>query len=367
MNILFLRAGIFSNLNHNLYEALCRSHNVVHNVDAGKVINRKSLQFSSWYNILHTIIACKKYWKQTHSKNTYAFSRMTRYCNRIIRSRTDYEVICQTQCKFSITENPYSRPYYIYTDLTQKLTDRIWQGWALKGSTKEITNWYRLETEAFHRADKIFAFNDLIKASFVDDYHIDPQNVVVIGSGINIDDYSEVNFDKKFNYGFTLLFLTTEFDRQGGPTVLKSYDIIKQILPDIKLIIGGKGPKYINNNIEVYENLTSRRIDELFSNSIIFLMPGVLGGLQSVLHAMYRKCICIVGDSNLLLNHVIKNDETGFVVPTNNAVKLADKIIELYKHESLLKNIAHQAWHFVNDNLTWDKIVNKMTQHFKSS
>jgi len=366
MNILFLRVGTFSNLNHYLYEKMCRSHNVVHNVDAGKVIKRKSLRFSSWYNILHTIIHSKKYWKQTHTKNTYAFSQMTQYCNRFIRSRTDYDIIFQTQCKFSISENPYSRPYYIYTDLTQKLTDRICNKWALKGSSKEITSWYRLETEAFHRAEKIFTFNDHIKASFVDDYHINPNKVVVVGSGINSDNCLEINFDKKYDNGFTLFFLTTEFERQGGPTVVKSYEQIRQFNSDIKLIIGGKCPKYIPEDVEVYKNLTPELIENLYHKTLIFLMPGVLGGLQSILQAMNRKCVCIVGESNLLLAPVIKNNETGFVIPTNAPDKLTEKIFELYKNESLMKKIAHQAYYFVNENFTWDQVVKRMTHHFKN-
>jgi glycosyltransferase involved in cell wall biosynthesis len=366
MNILFLRAGIFSNLNHFLYEAMCRSHNIVYNVDAGKVLKRKSLQLSSWYNIFHTIIYFKKYWRQCHSKNTFAFSRMTKYCNRFIRSRTDYEIIFQTQCKFSITENPYSRPYYIYTDLTQKLTDRIWHKWALKGSAKEITKWYRLETEAFRRAEKIFTFNDHVKASFVDEYHISPEKVLVVGSGINSDSCTEVDFEQKYYHGFTLFFLTTEFDRQGGTTVLRCFDLIKQTVPEIKLIIAGKCPKFLQKDIKVYENLTSAFIEDLFNKALIFLMPGMLGGLQSVLQAMSRKCVCIVGDNNLLLTHVIKDNETGFVIPTNDPNSLTEKIITLYKDESLMKKIATHAYNFVNDNFTWDKVVNKMTQHFNT-
>jgi len=364
MNILFLRAGIFSNLNHYLYEAMCRLHNVVCDVDAGSVLKRKSLQFSSWYNILHTLIHSKKYWKQTHSKNSYAFSRMTQYCNYFIRARTDYDIILQTQCKFSITVNPYSRPYYIYTDLTQKLTDRVWDKWALNGSTKETKKWIRMETEAFQRAEKIFTFNDQVKASFVEDYHISPDKVVVVGSGVNNNACADIDFSKKIKHGFIIFFLTTEFERQGGPTVIKSYQLIKRALPDIKLVIAGKCPKDIPDTIQVVRKPTQEVIDELFNQTVIFLMPGVIGGLQSVLQAMSRKCVPIVADSNLLLTHVIQNNDTGCVVPTNCPGKLAEKIIELYKNESLVKNVGSRACNFVNENFTWDKVIRQMTNNF---
>ncbi len=365
MNILFLRAGNFSNLNHYLYQALCQSHNVIQNVNAGKVIRRRRLQLSSWLNILHTIIHSKRYWKQTHSKNSFAFSRMTKYCNQFVRSCTDYDIIFQTQCKFSITENPYSRPYYIYTDLTQKLTDRIWPRWALKGSSRETRAWYQMESEAFHRADKIFTFNNYVKSSFVDDYNIDPEKVIVVGSGINYDFISEIDFDRKFNYGFTLFFLATEFERQGGPTVVEAFKLIKTYKLDINLIIGGKSSNHLPEGIETHNHLTNDTIEKFFNRTLIFLMPARIGGLQSVLQAMSKKCVCIGCNCNLLLNDILKDNQTGFVIPINNPTQLAEKIIELYNNESLMKKIANQAYSFVKENFTWFQIIKKMTPHFE--
>ena len=358
--------GSFSNLNYYLHEAMCHSHNIVQNVDAGKVIKRKSFQFSSWYNIFHSIYYFKKYWNQSHSKNTYAFTKMTNYCNHFVRSRTDYDIIFQTQCKFSITENPYVRPYYIYTDLTQKLTDRIWNGWALKGSVQENEHWYRLETEAFHRAEKIFTFNDQVKASFVDDYHINPEKVIVVGSGINRDGNFDVNFAKKINHDFTLFFLTTEFDRQGGPMVVKSYELVKQKNSNIKLIIGGKCPRNLPRGIEIRRDLTPNVINKIFNKTNIFLMPAKLGGVQSVLQAMSKKCPCIVGDRNILLTDLIDDNQTGIKVRIDDPIQLADRILELFENEALTIKIANQAFDFVHKNLAWDHIVQKMTRHFKS-
>lgn len=364
MNILLLRAGIFSYVNDYIHESLCRRHNVVGNVDAGKVIDRNTLQFTSWYNILYTMFHSRYYWKQTHSKNSYAFRQMTRYCNRHVRSRTDYDIIFQTQCKFSITKNPYTRPYFIYTDLTQKLTDRIWKGWTLKADTKEMTDWYRLEAQAFDRADRIFTFNDSVKASFIEDYHIDPNKVVPVGSGINDSNNSQITFEDKFKYGFLITFITTEFERQGGDFVVNAYRLIKPMIPEAKLVICGKCPKKLPEGVEIHKNLTQKFIDNLLDNTSIFLMPGVIGGLQSVLQAMNKKCACIVGSTNLLLNHVIKNNETGLIVTTGNIQELAEKISYLYREKSLLKKIANQAHCFVNENFTWDKVVNRMTQYF---
>jgi len=365
MNILFLRAGSFSNLNSYLYHTMCQAHNIVQNVDAGRTLNWRSLRLTPWRNMFHAILQSRTNWQQMHSKNTFSFSQMTKYCNQIVRSRTDYDLIFQTQCKFSITENPYSHPYYIYTDLTQKLTDRLWKRWALKGSSKETKAWLQMESEAYQRAEKIFTFSDSVKDSFINDYNIEADKIIVVGSGINSNQIAEVNLDQKDVDGLTLFFLSTEFERMGGHTVLKSYQLIKQQRLNIKLIIGGKTPNLSADGIEVYHHLTRDMIEKLYQRSTIFLMPGKLGGLQSVLEAMNKKCVCIVGDSNLLLTDVVKDNHTGFVVQTDNPFQLAEKIIELYNHPSRVKRIANQAYSFATANFTWDQIVQKMTLHFK--
>jgi len=188
----------------------------------------------------------------------------------------------------------------------------------------------------------------------------------VVGSGINFDTCSAIDFKQKYNHGFILFFLTTDFERQGGDTVLKCYDIIKQTIPDLRLIIGGNCPKFRQEGIELHKNLTSEIIEQFLNKTIIFLMPGIIGGLQSVLQAMSRSCVCMVGDQNLMLAEVIKNKETGIVIPTNNAVVLAESVIELYKDDSLMQKIATQASHFVNNHCTWNHVVSKMTPYFNS-
>jgi len=365
MNILFLRAGIYSNLNHYLLHAMKRTHSIVKNVDAGRVIKRKSLQFSSFYNIAYTLANSGIYFKQTHSKNSYAFLKMTEYCDQFVSSRNDYDIIFQTQCKFSITRNPESKPYFIYTDLTQIITEKVWPKWALRSNKKEVDKWYKLETEAFNRATKIFTFNNYIKNSFVEDYHIPEEKVVVVGSGVNHNGWINVDIEKKEENGFTLFFLTTEFERQGGPTIVKAFEKARKKAKNIKLIIGGNCPANLPRSIETHTNLSREKIEHLFDLTTVFLLPGYLGGLQSVLEAMCKKCTCIVGDKNFLLYDIVKNNETGFVVETNNVDQLTNKIIDLFHNQKQTREIAENAYNLVQDNFTWDKIVKKMTMYFE--
>ncbi|MBN1155735.1 glycosyltransferase family 4 protein [candidate division KSB1 bacterium] len=365
MNILFLRAGIYSNLNQYLLQAMKHSHHVVENVDAGRVIRRKSMQFSSMYNILYTLFNSGIYYKQTHSKNSYAFQKMTAHCDRHITARNDYDIIFQTQCKFSITKNERSKPYFIYTDLTQKITEKVWPKWSLRSNRHEVQKWYSLETDAYNRATKIFTFNEYIKQSFLSDYQIPEDKVVVVGSGVNHNGWINVDIRNKEANGFTLFFLTTEFERQGGLTVVKAFEHVKKKCADIRLIIGGNCPSYLPKDIIQYPNLTRDTIEKLFDETSVFLLPGHLGGLQSVLEAMCKKCTCIVGDSNFLLYDIIKDGETGYVVQTDNDEQLAAKIIDLYHNLALARTVAENAYNLVQTNHTWEKIVGKMTTYFE--
>jgi len=364
MNILFLRAGIFSYVNNNLLRALQRHHAIIDNVDAGRVIRRRSLCPTSWFNLVGTFIFSKQYWRQTHSKNSFAFKRMTEFCNRFVNARDDYDIIFQTQCKFSITSNPHQRPYYIFTDLTQQLTEQVWPKWSIRSTKKERARWLWLETEAFHRATKIFTFNEYIKTSFIHDYGLDEKKIVIVGSGVNSADWADVDIASKRDHELVLLFLCTEFERQGGPTILNAFDFIRRKLPRAKLIIGGNSPVKSSEGIEVHKNPSNLEIEGLFNRARIFLSPGHLGGVQSVLEAMSKKCVCIVSESNFLLYDIVENDSTGITVPLNDAQTLAEKIIELHRDPDRAEKIAMAGYEHARANFSWDTVVKKMACHF---
>lgn len=367
MKILFLRAGIYSYLNFYFYDVLRQHFNVVANVDAGRVIKRKSLNLTSLFNLAATLLFSRRHWRQTHSKNSFAFTRMSEYCNNFVKAQIEYDIILQTQCKFTITANPRKKPYYIYTDLTQKLTDRVWTHWALRSIENERARWYRLESEAYERATKIFTFNDYVKKSFVHDYGINEEKIVVVGSGINNTHWTDINVTSKFDGKFTLFFLSTEFERHGGPAVLKAFELAGKKVRNLKLIVGGKCPIKSSENLQVYNNLSRNEIENLMNTTDIFLSPGCLGGVQSVLEAMSKKCACIVSDSNFLLRDIIINESTGFTVPLNNAEKLAERIVDLCNDATWAAKIALQGYEHAVKNYSWDVIVRKMSRHFPTS
>jgi glycosyltransferase involved in cell wall biosynthesis len=289
---------------------------------------------------------------------------MTEFCNRFVKARDDYDIIFQTQCKFSITANPHHRPYFIFTDLTQQLTEQVWPNWSVRSTKNERARWLRLETEAFHRATKIFTFNDHVKASFIQDYGLDKNKIVVVGSGMNSAHWAEVDIASKRDREFALFFLCTEFERQGGPSILKAFEIVRRNIPHVKLIIGGNSPVKSSEHIEVHKNPSNSEIEAMFNRARVYLSPGHLGGVQSVLEAMGKKCVCVVSENNFLLYDIINNESTGVTVPLNDAHALAEKIIELRQNPDRAETIAMAGYEHARANFSWDTVVKKMSRHF---
>ncbi len=363
--MLFLRAGSFSHVNYHLRCALSRQLASVEDVDAGQALRRRTGQISGWRNMLHAMIAARRFWHQMYSKNSYAFGRMTAICDLMVQTQRDVQCIFQTQCKFSISQKPPSLPYYIYTDLTQRMTDRLWLPWALRGSASEIARWLALEEQAFQRADRIFTFNSSTKSSLITDYGIEDEKIIAVGSGVNLAPVAADELQPKDTTAFQLFFMSTEFERQGGPVILQAYELLQKYHFNLKFVIGGNFPKGLPRGIETLPQLSREQIDEQYRRSTIFLMPGKLGGLQSVLEAMSRKCICIVSDSNVLMDDVIQDRRTGCVVRAGDVRHLVDTILELYLNENLSLQIAEQAYAWVNQHSTWDHVCQRLLPYLK--
>lgn len=68
----------------------------------------------------------------------------------------------------------------------------------------------------------------------------------------------------------------------------------------------------------------------------------------------------VVGSAVGGIKFTVRDGETGYVVPANNPILLADRIAHLYEHPKLLSVFSRQAIRRANDLFTWQKAAQSM-------
>ena len=345
---------IFENLRHKWEVEMIDAEYIPMLVKLFKMIKTFSFNRLRWGNRYNQELA-------KYTKRPKTFLKRTKQCKKKLKDiKWKVDLLYQGSSLFSASDEKIPVPYVIYLDFTSKLAEELYPEWVPFHSDNEKENWYKLENALYKKVDLIFVFNQTVQQSLINHYGIASDKIRVIGSGVNLEDLSD--FDKV--YEPILLFVGWDFKRHGGEIVLKSFKLVQKKIKDIKLFIVGTDFKTGDDNIITLGNLNRQRLDTLFRKTAMLLMHAKVGGLQTVLEGMARKCCCFVSQENPHLTYLIKDGENGIVTPFGDEVKLAERIISVLEDKELLRKIGENGYLQVKENYTWAKVVEKMEREF---
>lgn len=98
-----------------------------------------------------------------------------------------------------------------------------------------------------------------------------------------------------------------------------------------------------------------------------FVLPSFQEGMSvALLEAMCFSLPCIV-TSSTRYHEVIRSDENGFVISSNDKKALVDKLVALMEDPQLRKRIGKQAFECINREFTMTTMTHKYIQLFESS
>ncbi len=125
-------------------------------------------------------------------------------------------------------------------------------------------------------------------------------------------------------------------------TLLKALKLVKKIIPDVKLIVGGKGTllEYyrkmvvdadLAENVEFHGFIPDEKIVEYYSSANIFILPSISSKQEGfgivVLEAMACKTP-VISTEIVGVAADVKKSNSGIIVPPKDVDKLAEAIIK---------------------------------------
>lgn len=140
----------------------------------------------------------------------------------------------------------------------------------------------------------------------------------------------------------------------GRDSYEKGTDILRKIEPKIK----GKIIYCTNMSwIDAMKNLKA---------SSVLVVPSRMESLpQSIKEAFFLK-IPVIATSVGDIPEVIKNNETGILIPPNDPQSLLDAINSLLEDKEKASKITEHAYDFIIKNFTWEKLMPKYIEFYKN-
>lgn len=350
-----------SGLNASVFGALARQVTLVDTLD----ISHHGWQ-RYWNAITHWRPGRDR-WREYRDENMWSFLELSRKAGRLIdRQRGDFDLVFQLKTIFAPGFPPGPWPYFIMIDNTYALSDRYYKPWApMVGNEKK--RWLATEKATYHSAEAVFARTPWVRRSLIDDYGLPPDKAVLIGTGANFQP-SSFPAEKTPDDGRTILFVGKEMERKGVPTLLEAFALVRQRVPDARLVLVGRDANIRQEGVTVLGKITDRdRLRIIYEQASLFVLPANFepNGLV-IMEAMGYRLPCIVSDAGGLADQVT-DGETGYVIPPRQPQILAERILDLLGSEEKRRRMGDAAARRVQETYNWDRVAARMLPHFQAA
>jgi len=164
-------------------------------------------------------------------------------------------------------------------------------------------------------------------------------------------------------------FVASLAPRKGHIYLLQAMRLILYSYPELKLLIVGVGPLRRKLEVFVQQNhlgnsvrfMGSRRdIPQLLKAMDIFVSPAIKEAFGiNLIEAMYSEVPCIATNVGGI-PEVVRDGQTGILVPSANPEALARAVKELLDKPELAKKYGEAGRKRVLENFTADKYIEKL-------
>jgi glycosyltransferase involved in cell wall biosynthesis len=229
---------------------------------------------------------------------------------------------------------------------------------------------------AINNAKKIIVHSEKLKTEFTQKYNKFDNDVHVIPRGINsiYNRYTDKFIQEEEN---TILFFGRIWPYKGLRYLIEAEPHITHIIPDAKIIIAGRGEDVIRNyqpfmanpnKFKIYnKHISNNMVAELFHQASVVVLPYIEASQSGVVPLAYSFKKPVVVTNVGSLSEIVDNGITGFVVPSKDPEKLADRIIYLLKNKETRKKMGENAYRKATQELSWKEIAAKTVEVYEKS
>jgi alpha-maltose-1-phosphate synthase len=226
------------------------------------------------------------------------------------------------------------------------------------------------EQRVYSSARKIFVFSNALRDSFIDDFGISPDKVVTVFAGVNLDlpAVSELKSGALHDGPPTILFVGREFERKGGPDLVRAFRDVRAQIPDARLEIAGCRPDISEPGVDIIGPIARTtegraRLAELYRSADVFCMPSLYEPFGIVFaEAMVFGLPC-VGTAQNAMPDVIDEGKTGWLVPPGDVNALGHALTNGLRDRERLYEMGLVGRQRALEHFTWPRVAEIMTAH----
>jgi Glycosyltransferase len=205
---------------------------------------------------------------------------------------------------------------------------------------------------------------------------IPAKEIEIIPMGSGIGDISEKALKKERKTKTNLLFVGRLIEVKGTKYLVEAMKLLEA--EKFELHIAGDGPERENlekiapKNVVFHGYQTGKNLEELYRNADIFILPSIVDdagyteGLGTVLLEAANFSIPVIGTNVGGIPDIIKDGETGILVPQKDPKAISEAVKKLAENPQLCENLVKNAKKHLEKSFSWESITEKFFKIYSS-
>ena len=187
--------------------------------------------------------------------------------------------------------------------------------------------------KTFQQAARLVSWSHWAKAGLVDGYDVPAEKVTVIPPGVDAAGWAAETTDRSTDGPVRILFVGGDLERKGGTLLLEAFRILRTESPmtEVELHLVTQAPVQPQPGVTVHHGLTpnSAPLKALYHHSDIFCLPTQGDCLPMVLSEAGAAGLPLVSTDVGAIREIVRDGDTGFLVPQNDVASLVTVLREL--------------------------------------
>lgn len=305
-----------------------------------------------------------KRWYAKLSKSPRSFRSRTRQADKFLRPLADkFDAVLHIGGLFAPFLGAPPKPVVLFCDYTSRLAERNYPPW-LQLSRSMTKEWFRLEEELYHSAAVIFTASENTRQSFIKDFHIDPENVQVVGEGIHtLPPARTAPYDRP-----VVLFVGLDFERKGGETLLAAFSQARSRMESAELWIVGPRPGSPRQGVRwLGEVRDQARLSEVFTSASVFAMPSLCEPFGLTFIEAMSHSLPVIGTRADAMPEIISSEETGLLVTPGAVDELAGALLRLLSSPAECERMGRAGRRVVAGRYMWEQVVTRIEDRLRTT
>lgn len=206
---------------------------------------------------------------------------------------------------------------------------------------------WRLNRDCYHAARHLVTWSQWARQGLIDGYAVPADKVTVIPPGVNTADWQCPAPRRLHDGPVKILFVGANLERKGGLLLLEAFRALKPLNVELHLVTHDKLPAEAGLYLYHAMKPNSPELKALYHECDLFCLPTSGDCLPMVLSEAAAAGLPTISTRVAGIPEIVRNDETGLLVPTNDKSALTTALLTLVERPELRLRMGERAVQYV--------------------